>query len=298
MIARDNFCIGTGNREVLPIETDSMPYFCRYVERNYFIGGRIPWHWHQAFEIDYIADGSITFITTDENRITVNRGEMIFINTNVIHRATVSRDIRLYAHLFDMHYLSGVHGSAMESRYFQPITGSRALMMYKITPNDLRSVQMTEYVLKVTELAEKEPFGYEFEIRTLLDRFWQLLFLATADLRKNDRPRNSSSEERLMKMLDYIHTHYPEQVTLGDIAGAAGVSERECTRIFRKTASYTPVEYLRHYRIQMAEQYLPESAAGVSEISEKCGFRDLSYFGRVFREETGKTPSAYRRDPS
>ena len=125
---------------------------------------------------------------------------------------------------------------------------------------------------------------------------WQLLFLETADLRKNDRPRNSRAEERLKKMLNYIHTNYSASIVLRDIARSADVSERECTRIFSKTTNHTPVEYLRHYRIQMAERYLLESADSISDISDRCGFRDLSYFGRIFREETGRTPSQYRKD--
>ena len=295
MITTGSFHMDFERKEELPIETDSMPYYCRYAERNYFIGGQIPWHWHPAFEIDYVLDGEITFFATD-CQVTARKGEMVFINTNVLHRASVNKSIRLHAHLFDMHYLSGVHGSSIESRYFSPITGSRSLMLYKIKPDHLSTVQMTEYILRVADYAANEPFGYEFEIRTLLDKFWQIFFLETADIRKKDKPRNNQAEERLKHMLNFIHTNYSDTISLRDIADTAGISERECTRVFRKITDYTPAAYLRHYRIRMAAQLLLETTDSISDISGKCGFHDLSYFSRVFQKETGKTPSAYRKN--
>lgn len=295
MITRDDFHIGEKDRELLPIETDSMPYVCKYADRRYFLGGRIPWHWHQAFEIDYVLEGEITFYTMDE-QIRLCPGEMVFINTNVIHRAEVSDDIKLYAHLFDMHYLSGVHGSGIEARYFSPIANSRALRMYHVKPQNLRAVRMAECVIEAADAAEKEEFGFELEIRALLGRFWQLLLLETESLRKNDTKRNGREEERVKPMLDFIHTHYPDDITLSMVAESAGVSERECTRVFRKNTGFTPIDYLRRYRIRRAEQLLLNSDESISVISSECGFRNLSYFDKNFLLQTGKTPSEYRRD--
>lgn len=57
----------------------------------------------------------------------------------------------------------------------------------------------------------------------------------------------------------------------------------------------TPIEYIKSYRLQMACQMSARSQEPVTVISHSCGLGSSSYFGKVFREYTGCTPSEYRR---
>ncbi|HIV43286.1 MAG TPA: helix-turn-helix domain-containing protein [Candidatus Faecalibacterium avium] len=57
----------------------------------------------------------------------------------------------------------------------------------------------------------------------------------------------------------------------------------------------TPAGYIRSYRLQMACQMLARGKAPIAEIGQACGLGSSSYFGKLFRQATGQTPSAYRR---
>lgn len=95
-------------------------------------------------------------------------------------------------------------------------------------------------------------------------------------------------------MLEYIHANYGQEVTVDQIASAAAVSERECMRCFKNTIGTTPMQYLKQYRVQTAMRLLSTTDNLVGDIGCACGFADMSYFSKTFRELQGCTPSAYR----
>ena len=96
-------------------------------------------------------------------------------------------------------------------------------------------------------------------------------------------------------MLQFVHDHYSDEVTMGQIAASAAVSESECLRCFRATVDTTPIRYLRQYRIRQAARLLCHTEERISDIASRCGFQDMSYFTKSFREQLGCTPTEYRR---
>lgn len=96
-------------------------------------------------------------------------------------------------------------------------------------------------------------------------------------------------------MMIYIHEHYPEKISVPELAETAFLSERECYRAFQNHLHMTPVEYIKSYRIQAACQMLTDTQMTVTEIGYACGLGNPSYFGKVFRELTGDAPLQYRR---
>lgn len=96
-------------------------------------------------------------------------------------------------------------------------------------------------------------------------------------------------------MIIYIHEHFRNKITVGNIAGAAFISERECFRTFQECLRTTPVEYLKAYRLQQASRMLAQGRESVTLVSQACGLGSSSYFGKVFREHTGYSPLEYRR---
>lgn len=56
----------------------------------------------------------------------------------------------------------------------------------------------------------------------------------------------------------------------------------------------TPIAYLNYYRIECACERLTLTDKSVTEIAFACGFNDMSYFSRVFKQLKGTTPTAYR----
>jgi len=94
----------------------------------------------------------------------------------------------------------------------------------------------------------------------------------------------------------YLEEHYREDISLEDLSRQFGLTrEHLCTK-FREAAGETIVRYLTKVRVYRARlMMLEDPDASLAAVAAACGFHSTSYFGKVFREETGMTPGAARR---
>ena len=86
--------------------------------------------------------------------------------------------------------------------------------------------------------------------------------------------------------------HDPE-LSVTEIANKIQISEVHFRRLFRKTHNISPMKYVTTLRIEKAKEYLRLKEMSVAQIAEKCGFTSSYYFSRVFKSETGLTPTEY-----
>jgi AraC-like DNA-binding protein len=97
-------------------------------------------------------------------------------------------------------------------------------------------------------------------------------------------------------VVTYLRQHYAaEQLSRCQIASHIAVCERHLTYIFRRDLGITPWEYLTRFRIEQAKILLHVTDLTATEIAGRVGYNDGAYFCRVFHRETGRSPSAFRR---
>ena len=80
------------------------------------------------------------------------------------------------------------------------------------------------------------------------------------------------------------------------IAALARLSQSQFFRRFREMVGTTPMDWLRHERINQAKRLLVGPDAKVSAVAAVCGYPDPYHFSRDFRRLTGYTPTKFRRD--
>ena len=103
-------------------------------------------------------------------------------------------------------------------------------------------------------------------------------------------------EQRIKKTLDYIETHFREQVTVEDIAGSAGISVSTLLRLYHDILHTTPIQYVLKYRLEQIRRELRTNPGSpIADAAYSCGFNDISYFNRCYLKAYGSTPSAYKR---
>ncbi len=76
---------------------------------------------------------------------------------------------------------------------------------------------------------------------------------------------------------------------------AAGRSQEHVCRQARRYLGLSPTQYVNRIRIQHAAMLLAGTERGLPDIAQDCGFENLSYFHRLFREQYGTTPRGYRQ---
>jgi len=96
-------------------------------------------------------------------------------------------------------------------------------------------------------------------------------------------------------MINYLHEHYQEKFSLTGLAEHMSTSRNECCRYFKKIMNMTITEYLLEYRLSKAAELL-SSNYNITEIAERTGFCDTSYFIKLFKQKTGMTPKAYQKN--
>lgn len=97
------------------------------------------------------------------------------------------------------------------------------------------------------------------------------------------------------RVRDYLQTHYARDTSLSELAGLVDLSPFHFTRMFKQSSGVTPYAYLRAIRVEQAQRLLAESDLPVIEIALEVGYETSQAFARMFRAETGMSPSQWRR---
>lgn len=92
----------------------------------------------------------------------------------------------------------------------------------------------------------------------------------------------------------WLHQHLAEPVRLAALAAELAVSERTLIRRFKTATGTAPVAWLQTLRLDTARRLLEGSGARVEEVANRVGYQDASAFARLFREQVGMSPGAYR----
>ncbi len=92
----------------------------------------------------------------------------------------------------------------------------------------------------------------------------------------------------------YLTDNLERGAGLAEAARELGITESYLCRLFSEGTGYTLIDYLTRLRVRTAADLLRDRSLRVKEVMARCGYRDPSYFGQVFRRLMGVTPSGYR----
>lgn len=98
----------------------------------------------------------------------------------------------------------------------------------------------------------------------------------------------------LTRALEYVRAHFREVLTLAQVAEAAEVHPVHLARGFRLRQGMTIGDYIRRLRIEWACRELVATDRPIVEVAVHSGFCDHSHMTRVFRRQTGLTPTEFR----
>lgn len=93
---------------------------------------------------------------------------------------------------------------------------------------------------------------------------------------------------------EYIEAHYQDDLSLQEVANSLHYSEAYFCKLFKQCFDKSFIIYLSELRIEKAKKMLTDVSENVKDISQKVGYRDSNYFTKVFKRNTGETPSEYR----
>ena len=286
--------VDPSGRETAKHGSPLFPVACYYDDLS---RDEVPWHWHEELEAVVIAKGCAR-IAIGNQKFTVHPGEGFFVNSSVLHGAwdLASSGCRFHSLVFHPGFIGGQSGSVLFLNYVQPLIENHHMEGLFLSPSKAWQKEVLHAIERAWTACAEEPVGYEFRVRDALSEVVFLLQHHACQEEEVPGGKMLRDEERMKKMLGYIHEHFEDDLTTDQIAQSASISESECLRCFRSVIGMPPIRYVRSYRIQRASQWLTSTTEKISVIASKCGFQDMSYFTKTFREMKGCTPTEFRKN--
>lgn len=249
-------------------------------------------HWHEELQFTFAVKGSLT-LQVDARQYYLQEGEAAFINSGMIHAVTNLSEGGRYASLnFPYKMLSFFPGSRMDREYVLPyVTGGvPVVLLHAETEWQKDSLNILQNIFSLWDNATGNEYLISLRIATL----WSLLLPYLSAGNRVASSIDLVRRERLQSMLSFIYDHFPEEITIGDIADAAHISSSECNRIFREHLQSTPYQFLTEYRVRKSIELLSVELS-VSEIAGYCGYNQTSNYIAKFKAIMNCTPAQYRR---
>lgn len=245
------------------------------------------YHWHTQIEIIRVISGRLE-IKLNDRTYTAEEKDTVIVNSEVIHSA-VPHDCVYECIVFDPEFFS--INTELESFISNLLNHNIFIKEYFPHGNS----EFHAIIESLFESMEKCGAGYRYTTAGLiLCLFGETQKNGYLDEKLYTETENAKNIYKLKKVLKFIRKSYSKPITLEDMSEAAGISPKYFCSFFKKMTSETPVEYLNNYRIERASHKLLGSDETVTDIAYNCGFNDLSYFIKVFKEKKGISPKKFR----
>lgn len=247
-------------------------------------------HWHAALEIIMPIDNYYD-VTANQISYHLLPGDILIIPSGEMHKLSAPDSGRRFIYLFDPFIMKLKGFSSIQSILAHPMLVTK--VTFPKTYNELYNLlnQMQYEYFSENEYAE-------LSIYSLLLHFFASLGYDHIDS-ANPFPnvRLNKKKEYIKKfneLLEYIDTHYMDELKLDDLANMIGFSKFHFSRLFQQYTNFSFVSYVNYRRLKAAEELLMQPELTVTDVAIQSGFNSISTFNRLFQREKNCTPSEYR----
>lgn len=107
---------------------------------------------------------------------------------------------------------------------------------------------------------------------------------------------DTKENDRMNQIYNHIRSNFKQHISLDEIADEVSMTVPAFCRYFKKISRKTFTRFVNEFRVVHASKLLAETSMSVTEVSFESGFNNFSHFNKSFKEFTGKSPSAYRKE--
>ena len=237
-------------------------------------------NWHENIELVYVIGGS-GIVSNNGHPIHVEKGDVVVINANHLHSLSAIDETLLYRYLIV----------------------DRSFCLANCIDSSALSFETHIKDHKLQEIMEELHAAYttnelqyrSLTVRSVVLRIMTLLCNAySAPLRESLSPDRTVSYVK--QAITYIRASFDKDFSLDDVADFVGVNKCYLSREFHKYTGYPFVAYVNLTRCKMACRLLSKERLSISEVGQRCGFPNRSYFAKCFKRYIGVLPAEYRRN--
>ena len=268
-----------------------------YMEHEKFKYFRNTLQFHPEIEILYVIHGSGTLFVGDS----ISRfapGELVMIGPNVPHLWYSDEKYRLENSNLFTEVIYILFKTEIFGEQFWDLPELKGI--FKLIQLSQRGIKLTGKTRSEVSSSLRSISGsVGFNRVTLLLSILEIIasqkdyqILSSPNVRNKI---NESDSERLNKVYKYVINNFQKRITLDEAASIASLSASSFCRYFKKRTNKTFIQLLNEIRISHACRLLAEEDFPVSRICFNCGYDNVSYFIRQFKEITGLTPLSFKK---
>ncbi|MDO4262513.1 MAG: AraC family transcriptional regulator [Eubacteriales bacterium] len=245
-------------------------------------------HWHNEYELLGVLKGSVSMRVQSE-QFTLRKGDLYLVNPNTIHalKQTEQEENLCMVIQIGQELFSSGRDDRSEIRFYLDSTQDEEpecgfSLFYR---------SMARLIREATSESRHSPFRIRALICTLIA---DLFDNAVYDIRFRDTLAGDS-QELAVKLIEFLEAHLREEGIVELACRQFGLSRRSLDRSLKSTVGVTAKELIESLRVEQAKNLLKNTEKNMNYILDTCGFGSEKTFYRVFRKETGVTPSVFRQ---
>ena len=275
--------------EVVPHQLDSSLSAFKY-EEAYF---EAPWHYHQELELTYVIKSSgVRYVGNSIQNF--QEGDLVLIGPSLPH---AWKNGPSYSGGASSIYLQW--GGALLTDHIQQIPEFKSIK---------RLLQKAQYGVSFPANQQSMNYGFRMEelllqkkgskVLQFLDLLYDLSREKNYELLTRDGAallKFQETDSRIKDIINFLNLHYQKHISLEEIANLTCMTKPAFCKFFKNIFKKTFTTYLNEFRINHVCQELQSTSLPLMEIAMNCGYENMSYFHRQFKNIVGLTPAEYRK---
>ena len=218
-----------------------------------------------------ILSGSARY-RVDGKTFTVQKGDVVFLQKDTCYSAKVISG-ELWEHIVVAFRTYGDTSALPPNGAIQVSHGSRFEELFR----------------QAYSVWSQCAFGYKIQTKGIIHN---ILF----SLMQESASRMLGSDTALQALkaaADHVEQNYRQKITVEELAERSGYSTSHFARVFTNIYGTSPIQYVNQIRIIHAKNLLRTGQYTLAQIAQECGFSNVYYFSRCFKQITGTTPGKW-----
>jgi len=253
-------------------------------------------HWHEELEVTLVRSGRLHY-AVGLSGFEAEEGDLLLILPNTLHAARQLDQTRAVTDsvVFHPRMLASAEPDICTSRFIRPLLEGALRRPARVRPDEplygpLHRCFETLWACR----RETDPF-YVLRAKTAALELVGLVWQGADEGEQCEAPRQAGiHEEKLKLVLSYLQAHYAEPVSVCALAAMCGFSQAHFMNLFKRYMNCTCIKYVNELRLAHAALALEEGETTVMQAALDCGFSNISYFNRMFKQKYRMTPREYR----
>ncbi|WP_209329328.1 AraC family transcriptional regulator [Lunatimonas salinarum] len=256
------------------------------------------WHFHPEYQLFLVLEGRGTRFVGDHMKA-FREHDLVFTGPNLPHlwrndQSYFEKGSEKQTHGIVVYFPEDfIGGQLLQKEEFEGLRHLLTKADRGLEVSGETNVQLRQRMKELVHLKGLDSIIALFDMLRLMARSKDCHPIVQAGYTNLNK---ASEEDRMSQVYEYVMERFAQGIKLEEVAALTNMTASSFSRYFKSRMNKSFSDFLSDVRISHACKLLHEDVLNVSEICYESGFNTLSNFNRQFKERTGMTPMAYRKD--